>query len=97
MKRKKAIIIFLAFVALAGIINCMVVEPALAYKEDSAVAGQDEAHCCFICHSAHHQWAPAGNGMHFPAPLIKADFVPNEGSFYLGSFASSVFHPPQSL
>jgi len=97
MKRKKTLILLLAFIALAGIINCMVVEPAFAYKEDSADTQQDEAHCCFICHSVHHQWAPASNGMHFPVPLIKADFVPNEGSFYLGSFASSVFHPPQSL
>lgn len=95
--RKKTFLLFLAYVALAGIINCVVVEPAFAGKEDGAAAQQDESHCCFICHSSHHQWVPAGNGMHLPAPFVKADFIAIEGSFYPGSFSASIFHPPQSL
>ncbi len=97
MKSKKIVLTLIALITLAGIINCVLIEPALAYKDDPAVSQQEETHCCFICHSMHHVWISPEGSATIPSVL------PALGALYL-SFVlridppvGSIFHPPLSL
>lgn len=98
MKWKKAFIASFAFVALIGIINCMVIEPAFAYKEDKAACQtSDETHCCFICHSGHHQWtSPATTSM--AHRLVVSDhLLVLPFDVQIDPPLGSIFHPPTTL
>ena len=97
MKRRKTLILLLAFVALAGIINCMMIEPVLAYKEDPAVSQTDEAHCCFICHSMHHQWISSAASTFFPNLVPSQDAFPLTTDLRIDPLPASIFHPPLAI
>lgn len=94
MTKKKAVLIIIAFVALVGILNCVMIEPALAYKEDPAASQTDEAHCCFICHSSHHQWIVSSISSDFPYLVLTGPTVLQELQFLIDPPAGSIFHPP---
>lgn len=86
-----------ALVTLVGIFNCILIEPAFAYKEDPAASQKDEAHCCFICHSSHHQWIAGGSSSDFPHLIPTASAVLQETQFLIDPPAGSIFHPPLAL
>lgn len=97
MRRMKRLpITFIALVALFGVINCMVIEPALAQLDSrhTEFAGEENGHCDFICHSSHHLWN-----------VDSSDAAINQSLQSLGSITltfteepdpplSSIFHPP---
>lgn len=94
MAEKKVILIIVAFVALAGILNCVLIEPAFAYKEDFAANQKDEAHCCFICHSSHHQWIAGNISSDIPYLVPAGPPVLQELQCLIDPPAESIFHPP---
>ena len=94
---KKALVCLFAFVALVGIINCVVIEPAHAYKEDKAVSSTDDAKCCFFCCSLHHQWLPLTPGLKVFTNLTAMLFVSPAFSFAPDPPAGSIFHPPLAV
>lgn len=54
---KKIWITSFAFVALLGILNCALLEPAFACKDEATHSEQSgDSDCCFIHCSMHHQW-----------------------------------------
>jgi len=84
---------------LVGILNCVVVEPALAqFQEHHATAAAEEGgHCDFICHSFHHQWiATSPNALiHEPSPsqsLVSERFYGSPEPPL-----RNIFHPPLVL
>jgi hypothetical protein len=98
MTRKKTFLLALAFVALAGIINCTVIEPAFAYQEDEAACQtENEAHCCFICSPAQHQWISSTSAL-APHQMIRADrFSFPQTDYPIDPPLRSIFHPPSIL
>ena len=95
--KKREIISVIAFVALIGIFNCVLVEPAIAYKDDPVVSQNEETHCCFICHSMHHQWLTPKTS------TVSPDVIPSQGAFWptdyfrLDPLPASIFHPPLAI
>lgn len=97
MEGKKIFLVLIAIVALVGILNCVMIEPALAYKEDPAASQTDKAHCCFICHSSHHQWIASSISSDFPYLVLTGSPVLQELQFLIDPPAGSIFHPPLAL
>ena len=87
----------IAFAALVGIFNCVLIEPALAYQEDSALSQDNEAHCCFLCSSMYHQWVSPGHSPDTPAILASDAIIPSNLSLHIEPFPDSIFHPPLAL
>ena len=91
---KRILISIFTILALAGIINCTLVEPAFAYKDDPAVAQEEESHCCSLCHSMHHQWVNPEDFENNLFPPVCAEtliaFIPSR----IDPPAGSIFHPP---
>jgi len=94
---KKMIFNLIAFVALMGFINCVLIEPARHYQEGTSISQTDKAHGCIICQSVHHQWtAPeATNVVSQTTPLGMR--VPLSVDLDKDLFPASIFHPPHSL
>jgi hypothetical protein len=97
MKIKQLVFRVIAFIALIGIFNCVLIEPALAYKDDPVESQNEETHCCFICHSMHHQWLPSETS------TVTLDAVSSQGAFWptvdfhLDPLPASIFHPPLAI
>lgn len=99
MQMKRLPIAFIALVAFLGIVNCMVIEPALAQLDShhTEFAGEEDGHCDFICHSSHHLWNVGSSDTVINQPLQSL------GSIILAFTAepdpplSSIFHPPAVL
>jgi hypothetical protein len=98
MTRKKTFLLALAFIALAGIINCMVIEPAFAYQEDeTACQTESETHCCFICNSAQHQWISSVPTL-VAHQMVRSDKFSFSQTDYPGDPPlRAIFHPPSIL
>jgi hypothetical protein len=95
--KKRAVWTALAFLALLGIANCVLIEPALASRENLVKHTDEVVPCSPMCHFAHHQWLgpqeafDVNNEMsvvlYSPAPTI-ANIDPPVGA---------IFHPPTYL
>lgn len=84
--------------ALAGLINCVVIEPAHAYKEDKAVSSSaDDSKCCFFCCSIHHQWLPSTPGLKVFTNLTAMLLVSPAFSFAPDPPTGSIFRPPLAV
>ena len=95
---KRAFVGLMAFVALAGLINCVVIEPAHAHKDDKAVSSSAEnSKCCSFCCSVHHQWLPSTLSVKAFTNLIAMLFIPAALSFAPDPPTGSIFHPPLAL
>ena len=97
MKTSRMVFRIIAFIALIGISNCVLIEPALAYKDDSALSRDDEAHCCLLCSSMHHQWISSGHSPFTPAILALDAIILLNLSLRIEPFPDSIFHPPLAL
>jgi len=91
---RKGFVWFLALVALAGFINCVLVEPAFTCEEDVAGSVASDSHGCMVCNAAGHQWiAPYSSALFFKPDLAHAVHIP-----FLEISAEppleSIFHPP---
>ena len=94
----KAILLVVVF----ALGNALMVQPALEIHKHKPIAhadekASDEAHCCFICHPAHRQWAA-------PTWLSGAYHLISSGSYLHKTFdlhldppIGSIFHPPQAF
>jgi hypothetical protein len=94
MKAKRPILTIVAFIALAGILSCALIEPAFAYKEESATPQNDEAHCCFICHSMHHLWIKSEATISLDGNAPIGRFLPSNPFAHHDPATGSIFHPP---
>ena len=95
---KRILIGLIAFVALAGMLNCVVLEPAHAYNEDKVVSDtSDDSECCFFCCSVHYQWLPSTPSLKVLTRLFAMLFIPSAFSFTPDPPTGSIFHPPQVL
>lgn len=83
------------FLALLGIVNAALIEPAICYTNDSAIQHQEESEdCCAVCHPAHHQGVIRDN-MHFDFDAIRLNEFISSSEFTLLEIPTrSIFHPP---
>lgn len=94
---KRTLLFIFAFVALAGILNCAVIEPAFACKDEVVHSEQSgDSNCCFIHCSMHHQWV-ASSTIQLKHNIAVADFIPASFDFHHDSPAGSIFHPPLAI
>lgn len=93
---KKTIPFLLALTALLGTLNCGLLEPALAYQLEStsASAGDEDADCCFICCSVHHQWITAQSYEFLSLDPLSDGFALIAARAALDPPSRSIFHPP---
>ena len=95
---KRPILFIFALIALAGVLNCMLIEPAFACKDEAAHSEQSgDSDCCFIHCSMHHQWVTSGSSTLFHNALSSADYIPAGNTFHHDSPSGSIFHPPLAL
>lgn len=94
---KVALIKFFAFIALMGLVNSSVIEPAICFFHDEATSQQQESsHCCVVCHTGHHQsLLPT----HIQIDLLNSNssgWVETVDAALLNPPLRSIFHPPLS-
>lgn len=94
---KKLVFTLIAFVALMGFLNCVLIEPALHFQEGSSVSQVDKTHGCVICQSGHHQWtAPEASMVVSNTPSFGFK-IPLSVDLNKDLFPASIFHPPHSI
>ena len=92
---KKHVLVLLAFVALFGVINCALLEPALAYQEDKAASTETQtSDHCLLCCSAHHQWIPTSSTELITNNHQSSQFASFRLTFHTDPAIGSIFHPP---
>jgi hypothetical protein len=98
MDIKRLFIFLFAFLALTGIINCTLLEPAFAYKEDTAACASDnDSDCCFICCTMHHQWlSPAGASVYHRL-VLSDNLLALPFTVQMDPPLGSIFHPPTAI
>ncbi len=95
---KKHIFFILGIFALVGILNCTLIEPAFACKDEVTHSEQaGDSDCCFIHCSMHHQWFASGTSTLFHNFSCSADFISASVTFHLDTPPGSIFHPPLAL
>jgi hypothetical protein len=92
----KSISPLLALFALAGILNCALIEPAFAYKDEAAhsESSEEDSDCCFIHCSMHYQWLAANSSALFHDAAPFTDYIPVSSTFRVDSPLEPIFHPP---
>ena len=94
---KKMVFALIAFVALIGFLDCVLIEPALEYSKCPSMSQTDETHGCMMCQSVYHQWtAPEASAFVSRTPSLGMR-VPLSSDLYEDIFPASIFHPPHSL
>jgi hypothetical protein len=86
-----------ACIALMGLVNSTVIEPAICFSHDEAASQQQESsHCCVVCHAGHHQsLLPT----HIQINLLNSNpsgWVETVDAALLNPPLRSIFHPPLS-
>ncbi|MDP3920372.1 MAG: hypothetical protein Q8R76_06165 [Candidatus Omnitrophota bacterium] len=95
---KKGILVLFSLVALLGILNCVLIEPAFACKDEAPHSEQSgDSDCCFIHCSMHHQWVTAGATALTFNSASAGDYVLNSNTFQPDSPVASIFHPPLAI
>ncbi|OGW81067.1 MAG: hypothetical protein A2Z83_01575 [Omnitrophica bacterium GWA2_52_8] len=90
---KKNLRIFLAVAALSGIINCFVVEPAIAVQEETVCLSDDGHDCCFVCCSFNHQILQSSSASFSPSMGLSG-FVSSSSPVRPDVPVKTIFHPP---
>ena len=94
MKPRK-LLILASVVALFGILNCVLIEPALTYKDEVPHSESNEdSDCCFIHCSLHHQCIPSQSSALTHPVLLSGGLVSASIAFHLDSPVGTIFHPP---
>ncbi len=93
---KKSFHILFALVALLGIVNCLVLEPALAFQKETVCASDDGCDDCFVCCAMNHQILPSPAIQFLPVNAVSR-YIPASFSISLDSPSFSIFHPPLAL
>ena len=95
MQMKNVAYIFLALVALIGILNCALIEPAFAFKEEASHASSStDFDCCFFHCSMHHQWISASTSKFAANNLQSNQFVHFRLDLHSDPVLGSIFRPP---
>src|SRR3989338_3068257 len=92
---KKHVLVLLAFVALFGVINCTLLEPALAYQEDKATSTETQtSDHCLLCCSMHHQWISQSSSEFAINNHQSNQHIPLHFDLHSDPAIGSIFHPP---
>ena len=91
---KKTFWFLFIFAALAGILNCALIEPAFACKDEIPHSDSEETECCFIHCSMHHQWAPSSSTVLLHQTAFSGNYIPAASTFRVDSPIEPIFHPP---
>ncbi len=92
MKRRFPRLLLLVF-ALAGILNCIALQPALALQEETHCTDDTRCDDCFLCCSFHHQTILVSSMALAPEKIYSHYIAPNH-PFLFDSPSFSIFHPP---
>lgn len=90
---KKTIRILFSLIALAGVINCFLLEPALAFHEDAVCVSPDGCDDCLVCCSFNHQAIPLVTDPFTHAHQVSV-FIEMSLFTRFDSPSFSIFHPP---
>lgn len=95
----KSVIFIVAVIALVGIFNCVVVEPAYAqiHEHHETHEQESDAHNDMMCPFSHHIWNVESHQMLFEQPLIAREFVSYLSDFSPNPPVKGIFHPPAVL
>ncbi len=85
-----------AFIALMGMINCFILEPALAGHEETVCMTPDGCDDCMVCCSFNHQIIPSITVPFSPIHEISL-FIETDSVTHLDSPSFSIFHPPLAI
>ncbi|MDD5216571.1 MAG: hypothetical protein PHN49_10230 [Candidatus Omnitrophica bacterium] len=100
MKIKKRIHLFLGIIALAGVIQCVAVEPAIAHDAACVLichSQDDQSHCCFMCHLMHHKWV-APSVSFFDDLFVPQHPYPDQAmDVSITPPVTAIFRPPKFL
>jgi len=90
---KKGFRSILALFVLLGIMNCFILEPALAAHEETTCLMNDGCDDCFVCCSLSHQTIPPAVIPFEPLNTLSS-YVDSSSTMLLESPTFSIFHPP---
>lgn len=90
---KKNVRVLFVLMALSGMMNCFLLEPALAAQEETVCLSDDGCDCCFVCCSFSHQILQKTVVPFNPSMNISV-FIPSSIPVPQDIPASSIFHPP---
>ncbi len=93
---KKGLRVLFAVIALFGIMNCFVLEPALAAHQEISCTSDDGCDDCFLCCSFHHQLVPSTPVQFSPVSPVSA-FIETAAITPIDAPSFSIFHPPLAL
>jgi len=91
---RKGYVWIVAVVALLGMANCVLVEPAFACEDAAGTCSTPICHDCLVCGSAGHQWLAPQTSQLLSIPglanaiNISSVVIPVDPPF------GSIFHPP---
>ncbi len=91
---RKGYIWILAIVALLGMANCVLVEPAFACDEDAAACSMPDCQCCLTCNSASHQWATPQSAHSISIHCLSHSISIPSLAIPVDPPLGSIFHPP---
>ncbi len=96
---KTATPIFFALLALTGLANCVLLEPALAYQDEAmhSDSAAEDSDCCFIHCAICHQWTISDDQILTHPNSLSNTALFEDISFYRGSVSGSIFHPPLAV
>lgn len=95
----KNVIFIVAVIALVGIFNCVVVEPAYAqiHEHQETHEQESDGHCDVICHLSHHVWNVESQSILFEQPLVETQAVLHSIQAVPNPPVKGIFHPPAVL
>lgn len=96
LNMKKHLRLFLALFAVMGILNCFVLDPALASHHHEVCVSDDGCGDCFVCSALNHQTFPAMSFEFSPESLVSA-LVAQSAVVVSDPPSSSIFHPPLAV
>ncbi len=85
----------IAVLVLAGVINAVVIEPAVCLMHEDAASQQEESSdCCSACHPIHSQGILPSGLTDIFAVLHADNFMPIPQISFSDSPAQTIFRPP---
>lgn len=90
---KKTIRLLLTLIALTGTFNCFVLEPALAFQEETVCVTPDGCDDCLVCCSFSHQLLPSSDAPFTHIHRVSV-FIESNSVTRFDSPSFSIFHPP---
>lgn len=95
---KKGFLVLFSLIALIGIMNCVLLEPAFAYKDEAVHSESNEdSECCFIHCTTCHMWMTSQSSTSLYNASPAGDLIPGTLAFHHDSPAGSIFRPPITI